>query len=251
MTISCLSLFNLRLSPKPKEHYFPDKYKQFFSRQRIGFILLKCKQIRQIILHLTLNFDVFKQKMKTEAELIANVKAGMASAFDLIFGMYSHKIYYFAFSILKSKEDAEDVVQHTFFKLWEKRESLNNSLVFKPFLFTIAYNVSIDLLRSRLKEKGYRENILVQASSNYNLEERIEYGDLLDRINQISEKLPPRKKEIYQLSRVHHLSHSEIAEKLNISVKTVENGIGYSLKFIKTHLGNDPVLGLLLAWLLL
>jgi RNA polymerase sigma-70 factor, ECF subfamily len=200
---------------------------------------------------LALKFDVFKAKMKTEAELISDVKAGITSAFDTLFGIYSLKIYYFAFSILKSKEDAEDVVQHTFFKVWEKRENLNNNLVFKSFLFTIAYNVSIDLLRMRLKEKGYRENILVQASLNYNLEERIELGDLLDRINEIAKDLPPRKREIYQLSRVHNLSYNEIAEKLNISVKTVENGIGYSLKYIKSHLGNDPVLGLLIAWLLL
>jgi len=194
---------------------------------------------------------IFYIQMKTEAELISNVKAGMTSAFDALFEIYSLKIYSFAFSILKSKEDSEDVVQHTFFKVWEKRESINNNLAFKSYLFTIAYNVSIDMLRERLKEKGHRESISVMASSNYNLEDRIEFGDLLDRINQIAKDLPPRKREIYQLSRVHNLSYSEIAEKLNISVKTVENGIGYSLKYIKTHLGNDPVLGLLLAWLFL
>jgi RNA polymerase sigma-70 factor (ECF subfamily) len=189
--------------------------------------------------------------MTTEAELIENVKAGMVSAFDKLFEIYSLKLYSFAFSILKSREDAEDVVQHTFFKVWEKRENINSNLVFKSFLFTIAYNISIDLLRARLKEKSYRENILVQASSNYTLEDRIELGDLLYRITKIAEDLPPRKREIYLLSRVHNLSHSEIAEKLNISLKTVENGIGYSLKYIKTRLGNDPVLGLLLAWLFL
>ncbi len=197
---------------------------------------------------MALNFAFFDKKM-TEAELISDVKAGMTSAFDTLFGIYSNKIYYFAFSILKSKEDAEDVVQYTFFKVWEKRESINHNLAFKPFLFTIAYNISIDMLRVRLKEKGHRESILAHATSNYNLEERIEFGDLLSRVNQIAEKLPPRKREIYQLSRVHNLSYNEIAVKLNISVKTVENGIGYSLKYIKTHLGNDPVLGLLLAWL--
>ena len=107
------------------------------------------------------------------------------------------------------------------------------------------------MLRERIKEKGHRESISVMASSNYNLEERIVFGDLLERINQIVKDLPPRKREIYLLSRVHNLTYSEIAEKLNISVKTVENGIGYSLKYIKTRLGNDPVLGLLLAWLFL
>jgi len=148
--------------------------------------------------------------MKTEAELISSVKAGITSAFDTLFGMYSHKIYSFAFSILKSKEDAEDVVQHTFFKVWEKRESITGNLVFKSFLYTIAYNFSIDILRIRLKEKVHRDSIIVQATSNYNLEERIEFGDLLVRVNQIAEKLPPRKREIYQLSRIHNLSYSEV-----------------------------------------
>lgn len=192
-----------------------------------------------------------RKKMETEAELISNVKAGITTAFDTLFEIYSFKIYSFAFSIVKSKQDAEDVVQHTFFKVWEKRESINGNLAFKSFLFTIAYNVSIDILRERIKEKGHRESILIQASSHYNLQDRIEFGDLLDRINHIVKDLPPRKREIYQLSRVHNLTYGEIAEKLNISVKTVENGIGYSLKFIKTRLGNDPVLGLLLAWLFL
>lgn len=189
--------------------------------------------------------------MTKEAELIANLKAGIVSSFDTLFGMYSLKIYYFAFSVLKSKEDAEDVVQHTFFKVWEKRGNIDSNLAFKSFLFTIAYHISIDILRARLKEKGYRENILMQASSKYNLQDRLEFGDLLDRVAKIAEDLPPRKREIFLLSRVHNLSHSEIAEKLNISVKTVENGIGYSLKYIKSRLGNDPLLGLLLAWLLL
>jgi RNA polymerase sigma-70 factor (family 1) len=189
--------------------------------------------------------------MITEAELLENVKAGMASAFDTLFGIYSLKLYYFAFSILKLKEDAEDVVQHTFFKVWEKRESINGDLVFKSFLFTIAYNVTVDILRARLKEKGYRESILLKASSGYNLEERIEFGDLLDRVHRIVQDLPPRKREIYQLSRINHLTYSEIAEKLNISVKTVENGIGYSLRYIKNHLGSDSLVVVFFASLFL
>lgn len=189
--------------------------------------------------------------MVTEAKLVSDVKAGMASALDKLFKIYYHKLFYFAFSILKSKEDAEDVVQHTFFKVWEKRENINDNLAFKSFLFTIAYNFAIDILRARLKEKGYRESILAKATSNYNLEERIEFGDLLDRVNQIAKNLPPRKREIFHLSRVNNLSYIEIAEKLNISVKTVENGIGYSLKYIKTHLDITPIVVLLFTSLFL
>ena len=171
----------------------------------------------------------------------------MASAFDLLYGAYSLKLYRFALSVLKSKEDSEEVVQITFLKIWEKRKSIDSQQTFKSFLFTMAYNVSMDLLRQRLKEKKYKENILNRASSNYNLEEAIEFGNLLEHVEQIVKELPTRKLEIYQLSRVNHLSYNEIAERLNISVKTVENSINYSMNFIKSRLGKDSLIFLLYA----
>jgi len=189
--------------------------------------------------------------VKTEKEIVEDLKEGLASAFDRLFGAYSHKLYYFAFSILKSKEDSEEIVQNTFFKVWEKRKSLNSNLSFKSFLFSVAYNSIVDLLRERLKERKYRENILNKASVNYNLEEAVEFGDLLDNVEKIIKNLPPRKNEIYLLSRVDHLSYSEIAEKLNISVKTVENSINFSINFIKERLGKDSLIILLYTALFL
>lgn len=189
--------------------------------------------------------------MKTESDLINELKDGMASAFDQLYEVYCHKLFGFAFSILKSKEDAEEVVQNTFFKIWEKRKSIDSDHSFKSFLFTIAYNITVDLLRARLKEKKYREIILYKATSNFNLEEAIEFGDILENVQKIVKELPPRKHEIYQLSRVNHLSYSEIAEKLNISVKTVENSINYSINFIKTRLGKDSLVVLLYVALFL
>lgn len=189
--------------------------------------------------------------MKTERELVDGVKEGLASAFDQLYEKYSNRLFYFTLSILKSNEDAEEVVQQTFFKIWEKRMGLNSNQAFKSYLFTTAYNVTVDILRERLKEKKYRENILDKASSNYNLEEVIEFGDMLERVNQIVKELPPRKNEVYQLSRVNHLSYSEIAEKLNISAKTVENSINFSIKFIKSRLGKDSLVIMLYAVLFL
>ena len=179
--------------------------------------------------------------MKTEREIVEDVKMGKAYAFDKLYEIYCTKLYYFAFSILKSSEDAEEVVQTTFLKIWERRQSIDSKYAFKSFVFTVAYNVIVDILRERLKEQKYREIILNKATANYNMEESIEYGDLLDCVQQIVQELPPRKKEIFQLSREKHLSYSEIAEKLDISIKTVENSINYSLKFIKSRLGSDSL----------
>jgi len=189
--------------------------------------------------------------MKTEKEIVEDVKEGKASAFDKLYKAYCSRLYFFAFSILKSKEDAEEVVQNTFFKIWEKRKTIDSNYAFKSFLFAIAYNIIVDLLRERLKERKYKEVILDRATSNYNLEEAIEFGDLLVQVQKIVTELPPRKNEIYQLSRVDHLSYSEIAEKLNISVKTVENSLNFSMNFIKRRLGNDSLIILLYVALFL
>jgi RNA polymerase sigma-70 factor (ECF subfamily) len=174
--------------------------------------------------------------MRTEKELAEDVKGNKAGAFDELYRTYSIRLYRFALSILKSTEDAEEVVQNTFFKIWEQREKIQSSQALKAYIFTIAYHIIIDLMRSRMKEKKYREAILKKATINYDIEESIEFGDLLDRIDTIVKDLPPRKLEIYQLSRINHLSHNEIAHKLGISIKTVENGITFSMNFIRKRL---------------
>jgi RNA polymerase sigma-70 factor (ECF subfamily) len=189
--------------------------------------------------------------MRSEKEIVEELREGTATAFDNLYKAYSQKLYSFAFTILKSREDAEEVVQDTYFKIWEKRKSLDSNKSFNSFLFSIAYHSTIDLLRQRLKDNKFRDQVVVKASSNYNLEEAIEFGDLLEHVNHLIEELPPRKLEIYKLSRIEHLSHSEIAERLNISVKTVENGINFSMNFIRGRFGKDTLAVLLYTSLFL
>lgn len=187
--------------------------------------------------------------MRTEEELAEGVKEGRAGVFDEMYGIYYRRLYHFALSTLKSREDSEEVVQNTFFRIWEQRQNIENDQTLKSFIFTIAYHIIIDTLRYRLKEKRYREIVLDKATANYNLEESIEFGDLLERIDSIVQKLPPRKLEIYQLSRINHLSYNEIAQKLGISVKTVENGINFSMNFIRKRLEEKSLVVFLFAFL--
>lgn len=187
--------------------------------------------------------------MRTEKELAEEVRDDKAGAFDELYHTYALRLYHFALSILKSADDAEEVVQNTFFKIWEQRKSIQSSQSIKNYIFTIAYHIIIDLVRLRLKERKYREVILEKAIINYDIEESIEIADLLDRIDTIVKELPPRKLEIYQLSRINHLSHNEIADKLGISIKTVENGITFSMNFIRKRLKENSLAILLYATL--
>ena len=122
---------------------------------------------------------------------------------------------------------------------------MDSSKSFKSFLFTISYNLIVDHLRLRLKDKHYREFLLKYfESEKFNFKSDIDYETLVLQIRKAVEELPSKRKQIYTLSREVGLTHKEIAGKLGISVKTVENQITLSLKHLKLRLGKDifPVL---------
>ena len=127
-------------------------------------------------------------------------------------------------------------------RVWINRKNINEYYSFKAFLFTISYNVIIDEFRKRLKGKKYRE-FLIKRVINYDsdTEERIEYADLNDLYANAVELLPKHRRIIYKLHRIKGLSYQEIATKLNISPKTVENQMSKALKYIREKLGPDTL----------
>jgi len=189
-----------------------------------------------------------KDPLKSEEadELAKRLKKGDKRAFDLFYGQYSERLYGFAFSLLKNHEDAKEIVQETFLKLWKKREQINPEQSVKAFLFSISYNISIDLIRKRLKDERYRDYLKYQFLFNEPCtENQAGYNELNHELQKIIDELPEQRKKIYKMSREDGLAHNEIAEKLNITAKTVENHINLALKTIRKKLGPDNFLCLL------
>lgn len=183
--------------------------------------------------------------MKTETELVKELKDGFTSAYDELFNTYGNRVYKFAFSILKSREDSEEIVQDTFFKIWEKRRTIDHEQSFKSFLFTIAYNNIMTKFREKAKEKKYREYFITNASDHYDQEGSILFDDIQNQVQKIIDRLPPRRKQIFILRKENNLTYKEIAGKLGISSKTVENNINLAIKYIKTQIGKDSLIILL------
>ncbi len=184
---------------------------------------------------------------ETEKMLLVLLRNGDTGAFDQLFRKYSPKLFRFALSLLKSDDDAREIVQETFFRIWNRRQEIAPDKSFKSFVFTISYNLMIDQLRLRLKDQEYRRFL----SENFEIgQERlsvtIDYDTLCSQIEQAVEELPDRRKAIFTLSRNAGMSHREIAEKMGVSVKTVENQINLSLKHIRMRLGKDFLPALLL-----
>jgi RNA polymerase sigma-70 factor (ECF subfamily) len=179
-------------------------------------------------------------------ELMQEIKADNMFAFDVLYKRYCKRVYKFGYSILKSREESENLMQDVFLNLWENRNKVEKNSSIKSYVFTITYNSSISIIRRKAKESQFIEYLKSQQEITVepvNIE--LEYTELTNKLDEILQALPHRQKEIYLLHRVKGLKYSEIAESLNISVNTVENHMSRALKSIREKLGNYSLIALL------
>jgi RNA polymerase sigma-70 factor (family 1) len=177
---------------------------------------------------------------ESDKQLILRLKEGDIKAFDLLYHKYSKRLLHFSFSLLKSEEHSKGIVQEAFLRIWKRRAKIDSSKSFKSFLFTISYNLIVDQLRSRLKDEKYREFLIRYfESEKFNLEDELDYKNMIIQIRKAVDEFPSKRKKIYILSREVGLTHKEIATQLEISVKTVENQIGLALKDLRKCLGSN------------
>jgi RNA polymerase sigma-70 factor (ECF subfamily) len=183
--------------------------------------------------------------------LIKQLIRGDASAFDKIYDRYNERVYAFSLSNLRNREDAEGVVQEVFLNLWKDRIKLKEIRNLDAWLFTISFNI----IRKRFRKLAREKKVLSQLG-NQELEDttsltETEYNDLLDKAEEIIQKLPPRQKNIYVLSKKSGLSNREISEKLHISKKTVENNLSKAKAFLKKAFVDESLLTIMFFWLFL
>ena len=178
-------------------------------------------------------------------ELVERLQKGDVEAFDLIYEKYSGKLYAFGLKYLRSTAEAEELVQSVFLKLWENYKNLKKESSFKSYLFTIAYNDICKLFRKRNYQQKFIDDTLYENSqSSTETEAGIDYQSVLDRVQQIVDKLPERQKTIFLKSREEGKTTKVIAAELSLSPGTVDNYISEALKFIRSRLRNEnlPVL---------
>ena len=175
-----------------------------------------------------------------DIELIESLQTGDIEAFDLIYQKYSGKIFKFALKYMRSKSDAEGLVQSVFLKIWEKHKSLRKESSFKSFLFTIAYNDMCKIFRER---SYFRKYILDSITNNlhidYKIEDGLEYQSILDQVYKIIDTLPEKQKTIFIKSRREGKSTKEISAEMNLSPGTIDNYISETLKYIRKRLNGE------------
>jgi RNA polymerase sigma-70 factor (ECF subfamily) len=181
--------------------------------------------------------------------LIDKVREGDNKAFEELYYKYSEKLFYFTIRYLKTKEDAEGLVQEIFIKIWENRASLKKGLSFNAYLFTIARNAIFNIHRKRLNENAYKEYLRNYIDEYHNKTENdVILSDMKKRFDKKIEKLPPQRKLVFQLSRTNGLSYSEISKKLHISEKTVEAHMRLALKTLRAAVNSEIFLSLIFVF---
>lgn len=172
-----------------------------------------------------------------ERSLILRLIEGDEDAFCELYATYKNRLIYFAMRFLKSREYAEDVFQDAFTVVWQSRRFINPDASFSSYLYTIMRNRILNQLRNAANEEKLKESILSQALDYTEDNKReVMLNDLKSLISHALQQLTPRQREIFEMSREAQLSHKEIADKLGISINTVQEHISTSLKLIRTYL---------------
>jgi RNA polymerase sigma-70 factor (ECF subfamily) len=172
-----------------------------------------------------------------EKTLIQRLINGDQTAFELLFRFYYPGLVTFASQIVPDTDEAEEIVQDFFVKLWTGRKEIKKSETLKSYFFTSVKNRALNYLKKEKISEKVRQELreMVETDQLYQPDLFVE-SELQARIKAAFEKLPPRTSEVFALSRFKGFSNDQIAEQLNISKRTVETHISNALKLLREEL---------------
>ncbi|MCP3928324.1 MAG: RNA polymerase sigma-70 factor [Bacteroidetes bacterium] len=173
---------------------------------------------------------------RIQEDILKRLKANNRDALKEIFEMYYSDLCQTTYRFIRDRNTVEDLTQEVFIRFWEKRHKLVINSSLKAYLHRMAINEALGYLR---KNKRFTEEALspqLSTETSASGEDQYLHNELRDNVAQAIDTLPPKCRTIFQLSRYEELTYREIAKKLDISVKTVENQMGKALKILRKKL---------------
>jgi len=173
----------------------------------------------------------------SENEMLLSVQTGNLTAFEMVFKTFYQPLCRYAYSFLNNKDEAEEVVQSTFIQVWEKRSSIEIQTSFKSYLYRMVRNACLNVIKhEKVKQMHVNYEMAYGEVMRESVHETVTSNELETKISEAMLKLPEQCRIVFQLSRFEDLKYAEIAEQLQISVKTVENQMGKALKIMRENL---------------
>lgn len=184
-----------------------------------------------------------KKSLHADHALMAKIADGDHHAFTLLYNKYWPVLYLHVYRMLNDEEAAQDVVQETFAWFWQHAPLMTFQGSVSSYLYSaVRNNVLNQLRREKLKNSYLNEISAFIAAGHYEVDEIVRYNELAREIESEIDRMPPRMREIFNLSRKDMLSHREIAELLGISESTVREQIKRALRQLRTAIKHNPYL---------
>ena len=166
----------------------------------------------------------------------------MDARFEQFYAANFPRVKNFARLLTKSEEDAEEIAQNIFLKLWTRPDLWQGQESMTGYLYTVTRNEIFNLFKHQKVEQEYESHIIRSqligelCDEDTSLLENLYYKEIVLLVELALNQLPPRRKQVFEMSRIEGLSHKEIAEALGVSVHTVQEHISLSLKVIRSYL---------------
>ncbi len=185
----------------------------------------------------------------SDQELVSLLKRGDRTAFAQIYDRYKYLLYVHAFKKLKNEAEAEDIIHDLFATLWNNRETFELRSNLAGYFYSAVRNRIFKLIAHKDIESTYVTSLHQVAGQTTEIaDHRIRENQMMAMIEAEIAALPPKMREIFELSRKQHLSHKEIAAQLKISEQTVAKQVSNALKILRKKLGLIAYLLLLLRY---
>jgi RNA polymerase sigma-70 factor, ECF subfamily len=175
--------------------------------------------------------------MIRDTEIIVRIRQGDVGQFESLFRSSYVALVRYAKTMIKDHDTSEEIVQDLFFRLWKDREILKIESSLNGYLFRSVHNSCLHYIEHEMVIKRYAEEIsYYQSEFQESPSDILHYKELQSIVARILERLPERCGRIFYMSRFEGLKYNEIAEKLSVSVKTVESNMGRALKEFRKEL---------------
>jgi RNA polymerase sigma-70 factor, ECF subfamily len=171
-----------------------------------------------------------------ETELLASLREGSEQAYDGIFRAHYAQLVGLAESMLRDRAEAEEVAQDVMLELWRRRHHLTVESSLRAYLLRATRNRALNRIRHERVVKGGEGHAQLVTHTNPQGERQLVETEIETALQAAIAELPPRCREVFELSRVHGLRYAEIASAMEISVKTVEVQMGKALKLLRERL---------------
>jgi RNA polymerase sigma-70 factor (ECF subfamily) len=171
----------------------------------------------------------------TPSNQFEKIQQGDKEAFESLFRTSYSTLCNFANNYLSSNNHSEDIVQEVFIKLWEKRNEIQIEQSVDAYLFQAVKNNCLNELKHDKVKSKHRMHVF-HTESEFEETDHMEADELKDLIQEKIQSLPEKRRKIFKLSREEGMKYAEIAEQLNVSIKTVETQMSLALKYLRGNL---------------